>query len=283
MSNVINQDFSMLREQQQQLDPEQQREINQYQSAQRVRFNAARKETQDITLTTEEGDKVTISALSNFKASYMSFDYTEQLKGKSMSFEGEQFKASSKTAFQMTVEGDLNEEEMQDIREVIEKLDGLMGDLVSGNHENILKEAPGLLDDTETLSSLEAVLKYQQRVSMDYTSMTRQTGVMGEGGMPSFNPGNLPPMPHEKPVWGQDLIATIAGRVIDMMESTNTEMDKMKEPVKNYFKEMMDKISLEQGANEPISNLVQQLNAELLDRMGLENPEAVENTQEPVE
>lgn len=257
--NIMNQDLSFLQDRGQVMD---------YQSARQTRFNAMRKETQDITITTEEGDKVTISALSKFQASYMAFDYTEQIKGENTKLQAEELSASTKHAFSMTVEGDLNAEEQADIEKVLGRLDGLMQDLVSGDLEGLMEEATTVIDDTETISGLNAKLQYQQRVTMQRRTMQRVT--YGPG-------GHLPPPPHENMappppgernmVSASDIIAQITGKVLDLLDSSKVDNEKLKEPVEGYFKQLLESLNNEKGMDHPMTQLVDQMQAEMLGRL----------------
>jgi hypothetical protein len=250
--SVIGQDLSFLQEQ---MRPDQ--DVVSYKSAQQFRFNAFRKETQDITITTEEGDTVTISSLSKFQADYMAFDYTALVKGESTSFQAEKFKASSENAFKITVEGDLNEEEQEDIDKVLKKLDSIMNDLVSGNLDGLMNRALGIIDDTETISGLNAVLQFQQRVSMEQRSMT-QLSSRGQ---------QMPPPPEGKILSASNLIAEITDQLLKFIEESEVDASQLKEPVNGYFSQLLEKISGEHGGDNPLTQMIDQLSAELLNRL----------------
>lgn len=219
---------------------------------QQFRFNAVRKETQDITITTDEGDKVTISALDTFKADYMAFDYSEQLNGQTASLEAEKLNVSSKHAFKMTVEGDLNAEEQKDIENILSQLDGIMKDLVSGDLDAVMEEALGIIDDNETISSLNAVLKFHQRVSMSQRTVTQTTGDS---------------LPAGKPLLDTNFIAVITDKLMDIIEQSTVDTDKLKGPVDGYFSQLLDKLGAEKGETDILTRMVNQLNTDLMDRL----------------
>ncbi len=226
--------------------------VNDYQSYQQLRFNASRKETQDITITTEEGDKVTISSLDTLKADYMAFDYSEQLNNQTASLEAEKLNVSSKHAFKMTVEGDLNTEEQKDIENILSQLDGIMKDLVSGDLDAVMEEALGIIDDNETISGLNATLKFHQRISMSQRTMTQTTGDS---------------LPAGKPLLDSNFIATITDKLMDIINQSTVGTEKLKEPVNGYFSQLLDKLGTENEETDPLTKMINQLNTELLDRM----------------
>jgi hypothetical protein len=243
-NSFIDQDPSFLRGLREEGDAAQR------QSAEQVKFNAFRQETQDVTLTTEEGDIVTISSLTQFQASYMSFDYSAQLKEKNLSMEAEQFKVATKNAFEISVEGDLNEEEKEDIAQVLEKLDGIMSDLVSGDIDNLVEEAVSLIDDTDTISGLEAVLEFHQRVSLEQRMVTQTAG----RGMKPPHPEHPahPPHPPQGAKGMQSLyetasgiIAKITGQMMEILEQSSTEPGKLENPLKKLFDGFKHKLGLE--------------------------------------
>ena len=250
MNIMDQQDLPFLREQT--LKDFQGQNINDYKAYQQFRLNTAGKETQDITITTEEGDKVTISALDSFKADYMAFDYSEQLNGQMASLEAEKLTASSKHSFSMTIDGDLNEEEQKDIEKVLSSLDDIMKDLVSGDLENVMNEALNIIDDTETISGLNAVLQFHQSISMEQRSMTQTTGNS---------------LPAGKSLLDSNLIATITDKLMDIINQSTVGTDQLKGPVEGYFSQLLDKLGTENGETDPLTQMMNQLNTELLDRL----------------
>lgn len=223
--------------------------------AEQVKFNAFRQETQDVTLTTDEGDVVTISSLLQFQADYMSFDYSGMVKenGKSnaLSIEAEGFKVATKNAFEITVQGDLNEEEKEDIAGVLKKLDGIMTDLVSGNLDEVVEEAVGLIDGADSISSLEAVLEFHQRVAMERSMVAQSIG--GPAHRPPHPPHPLhPPMPEGGPDGMKSLyetasgiVAKITGQMMEILEESTTEPDKLENPLKQLFAGFKDQMGLD--------------------------------------
>jgi hypothetical protein len=228
-------------------------EFSGYKTAEQLRFNATRKETQDITLTTKEGDVINISSLNQFQASYMSFDYSAELKDKSLSIEAEKFKLSTQNAFSISVEGDLNEEEKEDIAKILDDLDGIMADLSAGNIGDILNESLGILDGTETISSLDAVLKFRQQVSVEQRTMTQ---ISGRGPLPPHphHPGNPSEMAGgpPKPLSLTDVIAKISDKLMEIIDKSNLESaenaensaEKIKERVKELFADLIEKLKI---------------------------------------
>lgn len=241
---------------------------HQAQSAQQMRIKALQKESQDVTLTTEEGDKVTISLMSKFQAEYMAFDYTGQVKGASAAIQGEKLSALSTNQFQMTVEGDLNEEEQKDIRKIMDDLNGIMNDFLAGDLEEVMQNAVGLLDDTDTIASLNAVLQYQRQVSTEYQSVTRVSGT---------HPGGQRP-PHARGIGdlkaASNLVAKITDQMMEVLENSKFEPGQLTAPIQKLFDNMLEGFDRNTPKGQLQNQLLEQLNQDLLSQL---NPQEMSN------
>jgi hypothetical protein len=236
MNSIANSGLSFLNDDMQSRDG-----ISSYKSTQRLILESLKKETQDITLTTKEGDTVMISAFSQTKSSYMGFDYTELVKGKMSSAKTETGSASTENEFEMTVKGDLNEEEMADIKKIIGQLDQIMNDLVSGDMKSVIPRAMGVIDNTDTISGLSAVLKYEQKVSVEQSLSTRVTG------------DNLL----------SEVVAKITDQIKEVIDKSKVDPEKLKKPIQNMFAEMMDKLSAKTQQDTMKSRLLEQVSSSL--------------------
>ncbi|MCP4216046.1 MAG: hypothetical protein GY765_15450 [bacterium] len=237
---------------------------NSLKSAQQLKVNASRKENQDVTLTTDEGDRVTISLNSSLKAEYMAFDYTSMLNGKSESMEYEKMGFSKTNSFSINVEGDLNEEEKEDIQNVLAKLDGVMKNLVDGNIEEILQNAPGLLNETDTISSLEAILQFQQSVSVEQSSFTQMSGegLQGMQGNPFRGKGVGEGHP------GKSIIAKISGQLMDIIDESKVEPKNLVDPVDKLFKELSAELLKEKDEDKTtLAGLFNLIGSEVIDEL----------------
>jgi len=236
--------------------------IANYKSSEKFKFNAFRQETQDITLTTDEGDVVTISSKEQLQASYLSFDYSGIKKGEAFHEQGENFQTSAKNDFQISVEGDLNAEEQEDIARVLSRLDGLMENLVGGDLDAVMKDALGIIDDTETISSIDAVLQFKQQVAMEYQSITQTSGRQGNHFMPpsEHNAGETEGL-NQKILDGANLIAKLTGKMMDIIYQSQAETADLKKPLNTMFKEYMDKAlqNTDDPQNQLKADLLQQL------------------------
>lgn len=112
-----------------------------YASASAARIDAAYSRSSDIVINTLEGDKVTISS-SHFQAGgYETYEAIAMGKGASVYKYGESAYFESSRQMQISVTGDLNDEELEDIDHILSTLDEMMTDLVAGNLEKALSKS----------------------------------------------------------------------------------------------------------------------------------------------
>jgi ribosomal protein S13 len=244
-------------------------DIADYKSYQQLRFNALHKESKNITLLTEEGDKVTISALSQFQVRYMMYDYSELIKEKTASFQTEKLNASSGNAFQMTVEGDLNQEEQADIEKILERMDSLMQDLINGDMEGLMNRAVGIIDGTDTIAGLEAVLQFEQRVEMEQQTITQ---LSGDGHSLQQIPHLLNPTGNGQSNIPNELFSQLAVKIshqlTEIIEESNIEFKDIVEPMNQLFSDILARLSQETTPLELLkSQLVEQIQSNLSNLM----------------
>ncbi len=200
----------------------------QYQKSQSSRFHFASRQNQDITLMTDDGDKISIHKSSESSLDYMSFDYTKGLKDKMITIGEEKGKVIQSGSFEISVIGDLNEEEMADIQQTLNGLDQIMKDLKNGDLESVMKNSITLLEDKETLSSLNAVLQFSQEVEIEERRMIRTQ--------------NMPPPAHlpmeVKPVNLLEFIEKITDQVKEYLKKTEESHFDIKDIIKNLFSEL---------------------------------------------
>ena len=117
-------------------------------------------------LTTADGDKVTISASSS---QAFSSQYTKGVSGGS-SVEAMNASYSATRASSWSVQGDLNEQEMQAIEDLLGQINQLAGDFFAGNLDEAFNQALALGYDQEQITafSLNLTQVDVQRVSTAY-------------------------------------------------------------------------------------------------------------------
>jgi len=122
----------------------------------------------DITLVTAEGDKVTLSSLSTLDAGYSRYTSQGTVEGAEDSSSSETAYLKKEFSFALSIEGDLNEQELHDIRAALKTLGKMTRDFFSGNTEKAVNRASKLVG-LESISRLDAVIQYERTLSYQQT------------------------------------------------------------------------------------------------------------------
>jgi hypothetical protein len=116
-----------------------------------------------LNLTTTEGDTVSISMAASAQADYLKYLETGQDENGVYAHQLEAYSADSQQSFSMTVNGDLNQEELDDIGQALKIIDRMMGSFVQGRLEPVLAQA-GKLAQLDTVSDLALDMSYTKSV-----------------------------------------------------------------------------------------------------------------------
>ena len=128
-------------------------------SAQSTELKVAQSRSSDITLVTAEGDTVTLSASRSTELSFETYGST-----------GASAEIRKNSEFSLTVEGDLNKEELKDIRKAIKTLYKAERDLLKG-HDERAADRTAKLANLDQLASIDAKMESSQTVSVTQTSV----------------------------------------------------------------------------------------------------------------
>ena len=128
----------------------------------------------DLTIVTKEGDHVTISADSEFRLDFATYDSTGRMKGETSRLHAEALSLDSSQEFSISVEGDLNEQEIKDIHNLLQSLDKIMNELVSGRLDQGVTGVEKL-GNLGSISSIDATLQVEQSISVESAAVTETT------------------------------------------------------------------------------------------------------------
>src|SRR5262245_28398005 len=89
-------------------------------SAQAAKVTVSESQSSDVTLVTAEGDRVTLSSSNSAELSFALYNAQGRVDGEDSVAASAQF--STSRSFSLTIEGDLNKEELKDIRRAIKTI-----------------------------------------------------------------------------------------------------------------------------------------------------------------
>lgn len=117
----------------------------------------------DMSLVTAEGDKVTLSYDAYAAAIYAQHGQVEA-EGNYLGVQWTEFSAGQyERELMISVEGDLNDQEREEIREALKTIGHMLRKFVQGHMEPMMAKA-GELADLETIASLDVSMAYERQV-----------------------------------------------------------------------------------------------------------------------
>jgi hypothetical protein len=128
-------------------------------------FSYQEKKSAAISITTDEGDVITLSSAGRRQADF-ALDYWQDDSSRLMNFTSKTLAAES---FSLSVQGDLNDEELNDIASLMENLNNIAGDFFSGNLDEALSGALNI-GDMGSVANLSAT--FSHTLAMNSTSLS---------------------------------------------------------------------------------------------------------------
>ena len=181
----------------------------------------AQAQSSSLTLTTAEGDRVTLSDISRSYQSTQFFGWSDPTSS------GMRLASSSSSveAMGLTVQGDLNEQELADITRLVGEMTAIASDFFAGDHESAIGKAMDFGGfDMGSVSSLAASFSRQ---TVTHTQITSQQSQSVAADLPKLNGQNL------KDIYGkpgmdfdeeEDRVALMQGRWEQILKA----LDEMK-------------------------------------------------------
>ena len=139
-----------------------------------------------LVLQTKEGDQVTLSSNSFSQLDSLTYDSKGVVKTESeisvFSQSQREIRLASGQSFSFTVEGELNEDELEDIEAILKGLDGVMSEMSQGDTSGVLDKVMEM-GNFNSVSSFAADITYQRSYeisSKEVATMTTQTAPVEE-------------------------------------------------------------------------------------------------------
>lgn len=222
---------------------------------QAARVTAESSLSKDISLQTAEGDKVTLSYRNDTGFQAASYDALYQKETLVNSENGDflhqqraqshvdLFAYSQESQFSLTVEGDLNEQERQDIREALERIDKLMmdtlqgGDLLQG-----FQEATEIIE-LESIAAVDADYSYQSLVTIEALTQFESLSNYSESGGLEDNLSSLE-LPERSPSMDQvqELIDRMAEFIEEWAGEKKLKPEQFLRPVEKLFADHLERL-----------------------------------------
>lgn len=149
--------------------------------------------TGQLSVTTAEGDRITLTA--DFEARYRAVNYQAKAETEQGSVEvkATSIEASLRKQYGVTVEGDLNEQELHDLEKLFRKVSNIFRKYFRGQDDEALAKTAKLADKFGGLSSLSS-LDLSVNVERSVTVVAAQvaSAVTGQPALPENQPAPTP-------------------------------------------------------------------------------------------
>ena len=243
-----------------------------YAELQAVRISVSEARSKDITIFTDEGDKVTIS--SNQQNRFQSLTYEglarEKVSGDHQghaitreslaAFKGERFELESSRHISISVVGDLNEQELKDVRKAIKGIDKIMTDLLYGG--NMIEAAAKATEikNLDTISGLEANYRYEKMVMVEQTSII-EAMTYSKRGLTETSPLAA------KGANYLHHLKTLIDEMADMVKESRTEHSKFHKSIENLFSNYRNDLNGKEFQDNDKIQLTELIEAALIERI----------------
>jgi len=139
------------------------RQSSSFQAEQTLAGSISQSHSTDLTITTEEGDTVTLSMASGTEINAGVYRSASCADGRAESTQTAFFEFSDSRSLAVEVDGDLSAEEQEDIRAAMEVIGGMLEDFLSGDLQEVAADGE-LLEQLDTVASLEAAFSYERQI-----------------------------------------------------------------------------------------------------------------------
>ncbi len=156
--------------------------------------SVSQSQTSDITIVTAEGDKVTISASAMAELSYPTYNGKGQT-GQSSESTSSMAEIRTGQQFSLTVEGDLNKDELKDIRRALKTIMKATKDLLRGHTEKAA-DRTAKLSKLDQLASIDAAVTFTREVSISQAA-PQDSSLPAQNAVPGAAPEPMETQPAE--------------------------------------------------------------------------------------
>ena len=243
---------------------------NSYSDRQLTRVSESHKENKDITIFTEDGDRVTITSNQQSQASYSKYsaithqsNYADfgnmSVEQNSYTlFQDERFEFDNSRNFSISVDGDLNEQELKDIRKTIKTIDKIMTDILNGDDISQGVEKAIQLVNLDSISGIAANYRYENAISVEKMEAEEVSTYNRDGQIEKSLPG------FNKEV---EYIKNLINEMINIIKDTAVKPTKIIKPLRMLFSEILRNLSTDNRQDQPKIDLVKLIETALIEKI----------------
>jgi predicted RNase H-related nuclease YkuK (DUF458 family) len=190
----------------------------------------------DVTILTLEGDRVTLSSSSQSQATYIAYDSLALSKGRLTRLQGEIFGLNTNDELSISVDGDLNKQELKDIAKAIKAIGTIIRDFLYGNIGYAVAKALKIIG-LESIVSLEASMQCEQTVSLGQLSLTDTASSSPELAEDTASKGNNAIV--------SEHIGKVTDRIAEVIKESGVRPRRLRKPIRKLFSHLFRELSQE--------------------------------------
>ena len=243
---------------------------NSYSDRQLTRVSESHREDKDITIFTEDGDRVTITSNEQSQASYSKYsaithqsNYTDLDnmtvdQNRYTLFQDERFEFENSRNFSISVDGDLNEQELKDIIKTIKAIDRIMTDILHGGDltQGVVKAIQ--IVNLDSISGITANYRYENAKTVEKIEAEEVSTYNREGKfeklLPRFNED-------------AEYIKNLINEMINIIKDTAVKPSKIIKPLRMLFSEILRNLSAENRQDQPKIDLAKLIETALIEKI----------------
>ena len=121
-----------------------------------------------LSIVTAEGDKVTLSTNTAFQGTGVRYNARGVVEGQALTLRANALESELIRQKQITIEGDLNEQEVNDIKKIINQVNGLTRDIKSGDVKSAFANGQRITA-SGTIASIDVKIKHAESITLSQT------------------------------------------------------------------------------------------------------------------
>ena len=234
-----------------------------------TRIATSNQQNKDITIVTEEGDRVTISSSLQSQAVYSAYggisQYTVSATSENLAmeknelamFEGARFEYENSRNFSISVDGDLNKQELKYIKKAVKIIDKIMTDILYGKNipEGLAKALK--IGNLDSIASLEANYQYEKNVLVEQTAIEEAVTYSMDGLAENIaSPNN-----------NELNIKNLIDEMINAVKDSGVKPSKFIKPIKKLFADILNNLPDSGHQNKPKAHLAKLIGMDLIKRI----------------
>jgi hypothetical protein len=233
-----------------------------------TQVSVSQQQNKDITLYTDEGDRVTISAGQQSQAFYSNYAgfSNERITGshdryafnqyKTAAFQDERFRYESGEHLSISVDGNLNEQERKDIGKALKTIDKIMTKVLAGGDITKGLARALRLVNRGSISAIEANYSYAKSMAVEHTQVEALTTYSKDGLVEKSAPETNRNL-HS--------INTLIDEMARMVSDTDIEPSKTIQPIKKLFSRLLEELSDDDDHKKPKRRLAKHMEDDLIE------------------